>query len=89
MSNLRKSMCVLDLTNCNCNSQPPLQSLDGYEHVVDVKYCPPVSSEGPYFDPELAKAKEAAQNTPTTHNTLQYHEIIEGKILFETDMSVL
>ncbi|KAK1382183.1 DUF676 domain-containing protein [Heracleum sosnowskyi] len=61
--------------------KPPLQSLDGYKHVVDVKYCPPVSSEAPYFAPELAKAKEAAQNTPTTRNTLQYHEIIEEEMI--------
>ncbi|KAL8090805.1 hypothetical protein AgCh_040032 [Apium graveolens] len=61
--------------------KPPLQSLDGYKHVVDVEYCPPVSSEGPYFAPELAKAKEAAQNTPTTRNTLQYHEIIEEEMI--------
>lgn len=69
--------------------QPPLQSLDGYKHVVDVEYCPPVSSEAPYFAPELAKAKEAAQNTPTTRNTLQYHEIIEGKILFSAFVMIV
>lgn len=61
--------------------KPPVQSLDGYKHVVDVEYCPPVLSEGPYFAPKLAKAKEAAQNTPTIRNTLQYHEIIEEEMI--------
>ncbi|CAL5412349.1 unnamed protein product [Camellia sinensis] len=58
-------------------SQPPRQSLDGYKHVVDVEYCPPISSEGPHFPPEAAKAKEAAQNAPNTENTNEYHEIME------------
>lgn len=52
--------------------------MDGYKHVVDVEYCPPVLSEGPHFPPEAAKAKEAAQNSPSMQNTLEYHEIIEG-----------
>ncbi|XP_028064620.1 putative lipase YDL109C isoform X2 [Camellia sinensis] len=59
--------------------KPPRQSLDGYKHVVDVEYCPPISSEGPHFPPEAAKAKEAAQNAPNTENTNEYHEIMEGK----------
>jgi hypothetical protein len=54
--------------------------LDGYKHVVDVEYCPPVASDGPHFRPEAAKAKEAAQNTPNTENTVEYHEIMEGNI---------
>ncbi|THG16635.1 hypothetical protein TEA_022820 [Camellia sinensis var. sinensis] len=58
--------------------KPPRQSLDGYKHVVDVEYCPPISSEGPHFPPEAAKAKEAAQNAPNTENTNEYHEIMEG-----------
>lgn len=58
--------------------QPPRRSLDGYKHVVDVEYCPPVPSEGPHFPPEAAKAKEAAQNTPSFQNTLEYHDIMEG-----------
>lgn len=59
--------------------QPPQRSLDGYKHVVDVEYCPPVSSEGPQFPPEAAKAKEAAQSSPNTENTAEYHDILEGK----------
>lgn len=57
--------------------QPPRRSLDGYKHVVDVEYRP-VSSEGPHFPPEAAKAKEAAQSEPNIQNTLEYHEIVEG-----------
>lgn len=52
--------------------------MDGYKHVVDVEYYPPVSSDGPHFPPEAAKAKEAAQSEPNTQNTLEYHEIVEG-----------
>lgn len=55
--------------------QPPRQSLDGYKHVVDVKYCPPVPSDEPQFPPEAAKAKETAQHT---QNSLEFHEIMEG-----------
>uniref|UniRef100_A0A2P2KFC9 Uncharacterized protein MANES_17G055600 n=1 Tax=Rhizophora mucronata TaxID=61149 RepID=A0A2P2KFC9_RHIMU len=58
--------------------KPPLRSLDGYKHVVDVEYCPPVSSEGPHYPPEAAKAKEAAQNEPSMQHTVEYHEIVEG-----------
>ncbi|XP_074326163.1 lipid droplet phospholipase 1-like isoform X2 [Apium graveolens] len=61
--------------------KPPLRSLDGYKHVVDVEYCPPVSSRGPQFPPEAAKAKEAAQNAPSTQNTVEYHEIIEEEMI--------
>ncbi|XP_077251130.1 hydrolase-like protein family isoform X3 [Tasmannia lanceolata] len=57
--------------------KPPRRSLDGYKHVVDVEYCPPISSEGPHFRPEAAKAKEVAQTTPNTQNTTEYHDIIE------------
>ena len=60
------------------NWQPPLRSLDGYKHVVDVDYCPPVSSKSPQFPPEAAKAKGAAQISPSTQNTVEYHEIVEG-----------
>lgn len=55
--------------------------MDGYKHVVDVEDCPPVSSEGPYFPAEAAKAKEAAQNTPSTMNTVEYHEIVEDEMI--------
>ncbi|KVI01025.1 protein of unknown function DUF676, lipase-like protein [Cynara cardunculus var. scolymus] len=41
--------------------KPPLESLDGYKHVVDVEICPPVLSAGSKFPPEAARAKEAAQ----------------------------
>ena len=62
-----------------CYTQPPRRSLDGYKHVVDVEYCPPVSSDGAHFPPEAAKAKEAAQSSPSPQNTLEYHEIVEGE----------
>ncbi|XP_059437095.1 putative lipase YDR444W isoform X2 [Corylus avellana] len=62
-------------------SKPPRRSLDGYKHVVDVEYCPPVASDGPHFRPEAAKAKEAAQNTPNVENTVEYHEIMEEEMI--------
>lgn len=62
------------------NLQPPRRSLDGYKHVVDMEYCSAVTSEGPHFPPEAAKAKEAAQNAPSAQTTLEYHEIMEGNI---------
>ncbi|XP_076946471.1 uncharacterized protein LOC143617984 [Bidens hawaiensis] len=61
--------------------KPPFKSLDGYKHVVDVEYCPPVESQGSNFPPEAARAKEAAQNVPTTQNTLEYHEIMEEEMI--------
>lgn len=61
--------------------KPPRRSLDGYKHVVDVEYYPPVSSAGPHFPPEAAQAKEAAQKSPTTHNTVDYHEIMEEEMI--------
>ncbi|XP_048447122.1 uncharacterized protein LOC103944240 isoform X2 [Pyrus x bretschneideri] len=61
--------------------KPPRRSLDGYKHVVDVEYCPPVSSEGPHFPPEAAKAKEAAQSEPNIQKTLEYHEIVEDEMI--------
>ncbi|KAJ8436653.1 hypothetical protein Cgig2_003032 [Carnegiea gigantea] len=60
---------------------PPRRSLVGYKHVVDVEYCPPVPSDGPHFAPEVAKAKEAAQNKPTTQNTVEYHELVEEEMI--------
>ncbi|KAL2343296.1 hypothetical protein Fmac_004581 [Flemingia macrophylla] len=62
-------------------SKPPQQSLDGYKHVVDVEYCPPVPSGGPQFPAKAVKAKEAAQNAPNTQNTVEYHEIVEDEII--------
>ncbi|GLT80090.1 hypothetical protein SLA2020_515490 [Shorea laevis] len=61
--------------------KPPHRSLDGYKHVVDVEYCPPVSSDGPHFPPEAVKAKEAAQNAPNTQNAIEYHELMEEEMI--------
>lgn len=61
--------------------QPPFRSLDGYKHIVNVEYCPPVSSEGAHFPPEATKAKEAAQMTPNIKNTVEYHEIMEEEMI--------
>ncbi|KAH7682129.1 putative alpha/beta hydrolase protein [Dioscorea alata] len=61
--------------------QPPRQSLDGYKHIVNVQYCPPVLSERPHFPPEAARAKEAAQTTPTTKTTAKYHDIMEEEMI--------
>ncbi|XP_011085998.1 uncharacterized protein LOC105167859 isoform X1 [Sesamum indicum] len=61
--------------------KPPRRSLDGYKHVVDVEYCPPVLSESAHFPPEAAKAKEAAQNEPSIQNTVEYHEIVEEEMI--------
>ncbi|XP_047271247.1 uncharacterized protein LOC107878181 isoform X3 [Capsicum annuum] len=60
---------------------PPWRSLDGYKHVVDVEYCPPASCEGPHYPLEAAKAKEAAQNAPSTQRTLEYHESMEEEMI--------
>ncbi|GAB2298596.1 hypothetical protein Dimus_032662 [Dionaea muscipula] len=61
--------------------KPSRQSLDGYKHVVDVEYCPPVSSQGPHFSLKAVKAKEAAQSAPSTQNTVEYHEIMEEEMI--------
>ncbi|PPS01611.1 hypothetical protein GOBAR_AA19036 [Gossypium barbadense] len=61
--------------------KPPSQSLDGYKHVVDVEYCPPVSSDGPHFPLEAAKAKAAAKNAPNIKNTVEYHELMEEEMI--------
>lgn len=60
---------------------PPKRSLDGYKHVVDVDYCPPVSSEGPNFPPEAAKAKEAVLNTSSAQKAVEYHDIMEDEMI--------
>ncbi|KAL0398471.1 UNVERIFIED_CONTAM: putative lipase ROG1 [Sesamum radiatum] len=60
--------------------EPPSLSLDGYKHIVNVEYCPPVLSESPHFLLKAAKAKVAAENEPNTQNTAEYHEIMEGII---------
>ncbi|MCL7035667.1 hypothetical protein MKW94_027026 [Papaver nudicaule] len=61
--------------------KPPKRSLDGYKHVVDVDYCPPVSSEGPNFPPEAAKAKEAVLNTSNAQKAVEYHDIMEDEMI--------
>ncbi|KAJ3709006.1 hypothetical protein LUZ61_012711 [Rhynchospora tenuis] len=61
--------------------QPSRQSLDGYKHVVGVEYCPAVSSDGPHFPSEAARAKEAAQTIPTAQNIDKYHHIIEEEMI--------
>lgn len=61
--------------------KPPLRSLDGYKHVVDMQYCPPVPSEGPHFPPEASKAKEAVQTVPNTESTTKYHDMIEEEMI--------
>ncbi|KAI3918817.1 hypothetical protein MKX01_042137 [Papaver californicum] len=61
--------------------KPPKRSLDGYKHVVDVDYCPPVSSEGPNFPPEAAKAKEAVLNTSSAQKAVEYHDIMEDEMI--------
>ncbi|KAJ6801173.1 putative lipase [Iris pallida] len=58
--------------------KPSRQSLDGYKHIVNVEYCPPVTSEGSHFPPEAAKAKEAVQTVPNSQNTSEYYDIMEG-----------
>ena len=72
--------------------QPSRRSLDGYKHVVDVEYCSPVPSDSPKFPPKAVKAKEAAQNAPSTHSTVEYHEIVEGGHFFpkiNEDVSII
>ncbi|KAK7306551.1 hypothetical protein VNO77_44499 [Canavalia gladiata] len=59
--------------------KPPRQSLDGYKHVVEVKYCHPVPYDGPQFPPEAMKAKETAQKTQ--NNTVEFHEITEEEMI--------
>ena len=51
---------------------------------MNVEYCSPVSSEGPHFPSKAARAKEAAQQTPNTENTEEYHQMMEGKYEFRT-----
>lgn len=61
--------------------KPPQQSLDGYKHIVNVQYCPPILSDGPRFPLEAAKAKEAAKNAPNMQNTAEYHDIVEEEMI--------
>uniref|UniRef100_A0A1D1Y846 Putative lipase YOR059C n=1 Tax=Anthurium amnicola TaxID=1678845 RepID=A0A1D1Y846_9ARAE len=59
----------------------PRQSLEGYKHVVDVEYCPPVSFENPHFTVEAVKAKVAAQVAPNSESTNDYYHIIEEEMI--------
>ncbi|XP_054801051.1 uncharacterized protein LOC129305127 isoform X8 [Prosopis cineraria] len=61
--------------------QPPNQSIDGYEHIVNVEYCPPVRSDGPGFSTEAAKAKEATQKAPNAQNAIEYYEKMEEEMI--------
>ncbi|XP_022955017.1 uncharacterized protein LOC111457098 isoform X2 [Cucurbita moschata] len=61
--------------------QPPRRCLDGYMHVVDADYYPPVPSAGANFPPEAAQRKEAAQKSPIAHDTVDYYEIMEEEMI--------
>lgn len=61
--------------------KPPKHSLDGYKHVVDVVYCPPVQTDGPSYPPETAKAKEAAQTTPSSRRAEDYYDKLEEEMI--------
>ncbi|XP_054801042.1 uncharacterized protein LOC129305127 isoform X6 [Prosopis cineraria] len=61
--------------------KPPNQSIDGYEHIVNVEYCPPVRSDGPGFSTEAAKAKEATQKAPNAQNAIEYYEKMEEEMI--------
>uniref|UniRef100_A0A0D9WM25 DUF676 domain-containing protein n=1 Tax=Leersia perrieri TaxID=77586 RepID=A0A0D9WM25_9ORYZ len=58
-------------------TKPSHRSLDGYKHIVNMEYCSPISSDGPHFPLQAARAKEAAQNRPNGKNTEEYHEMME------------
>ncbi|WOL08236.1 hypothetical protein Cni_G16988 [Canna indica] len=62
-------------------AKPSLRSLDGYNHVVHVEYCPPIQSEAPHFPSEAAKAKEAAQTASNTQKTEEYYELMEEEMI--------
>ncbi|KAL9258624.1 hypothetical protein AKJ16_DCAP23337 [Drosera capensis] len=53
----------------------------GAEEGSSVEYCPPVSWEGPHYSLKAAKAKEAAQSSPSIQNTVEYHEIVEEEMI--------
>ncbi|XP_049937036.1 uncharacterized protein LOC116267174 isoform X2 [Nymphaea colorata] len=63
--------------------KPPRRSLDGYKHVVDVEYCPPVPSDGPTFPPQAAKSKETAQRISSSEEVGEYHDILEEEMIRE------
>ena len=64
--------------------QPPRVSLDGYKHVVNVVYCPAVDSGTPTFQQETARAKAAAQVSPSSKKAAMYHDMLEGMVLVVT-----
>ncbi|KAJ8479659.1 hypothetical protein OPV22_023386 [Ensete ventricosum] len=62
-------------------AKPCRQSVDGYMHVVNVEYCPPVLSEGPRFPSEAATAKAAAQTASNTQKTAEYYTSMEEEMI--------
>ncbi|XP_002974474.2 uncharacterized protein LOC9658416 [Selaginella moellendorffii] len=62
-------------------SKPPRKSLEGYKHVVNVRYCPAIQSDGPSFEDNTAGAKEAAQKQPSSIEAKEYHDILEEEMV--------
>ncbi|KAF0901488.1 hypothetical protein E2562_003481 [Oryza meyeriana var. granulata] len=62
-------------------TKPSLRSLNGYKHIVNMEYCSPVSSDGPHFPSQAARAKEAAQSRPNKENTEEYHQMMEEEMI--------
>lgn len=62
-------------------TKPSHRSLDGYKHIVNMEYCSPISSDGPHFPLQAARAKEAAQSRPNKENTEEYHEMMEEEMI--------
>uniref|UniRef100_A0A0E0IPE6 DUF676 domain-containing protein n=1 Tax=Oryza nivara TaxID=4536 RepID=A0A0E0IPE6_ORYNI len=60
---------------------PSHRSLDGYKHIVNMEYCSPISSDGPHFPLQAARAKEAAQSRPNKENTKEYHQMMEEEMI--------
>lgn len=58
--------------------------MDGYKHVVNVVYCPAVDSGTPTFQQETARAKAAAQVSPSSKKAAMYHDMLEGMVLLVT-----
>ncbi|KAJ3683078.1 hypothetical protein LUZ60_013305 [Juncus effusus] len=61
--------------------KPSRRSLDGYKHVVGMEYCAAVPSDRPHFPSQAACAKQAAQTSPTSQNTAQYHHLMEEEMI--------
>ncbi|CAN6443776.1 unnamed protein product [Victoria cruziana] len=61
--------------------KPPRRSLDGYKHVVDVVYCPPIPSNVPTFLPRAEKSKETAKRTSSFEEVAEYHDILEEEMI--------